>query len=820
MSSLSFSVKYLIFKDKAFLNNKNKNFSSFGKYLELILKEEIFKYLIENDKTGKCFHFISFAIKKYFDKKENKENKESESAIKLKHTERAKKMIDLITDYIQQELNKNNDNENEEREPKSKELFKERLISFLSSILNINPKDLTNYITNKIDICDFFLKKCSLRKCVLKPLDEKEPFCLNNQSKGAVYKVILCILKNFINEGDNNLYTKIIEMLDQYHMLGFWKTYNVRNWELESRDIQKAKYVGLKNMTSTCYLNSIIQQLFMIQMFRETIMKIENPFKNNVLYELQLLFSALKIYEFPYYSPESFVISNNLNFHEQMDADEFYGNLIDKIENDIKRIYSNKALSKSEGKDPEGDQKESKNETYKYKDVLNYFFGIKVLDELLFVDCGHKRYNEFCYNNIQLEIKEFNNIYESLKNYFRTEVMDGDNKINCEQCNIKRTCHKHLLLKSLPNNLVISLKRFEFDYDIMSKCKLNKYFEFPHVLDVKDYLIENHTEENTVYELTGITIHFGYSDFGHYYDLIKGPDNKWYKFNDINITEFREEDIPKEAFGDKDGNDDDSYREKESGKNNAYILIYTKKGNSTNKCDKSDLAFPPYNKYSNIKPDMIDIINFKLFKNWTKKNIFSTSYQNFILGLLKMDVGKIIDSNTEKSHSQICRIMRNEGYMKDIRENLISSSADDNNKIFQFGLRYFFNVVLRINRKSQDKTIHTNIERFKEIINIYTEIDLNKAIFILEEFSDPKIIDEYLTYSPKDSSLKDTIEIIIDSFELIYQETKDESDDSALYFKFINSLLTYISNNIRLINVDNVYNLFVYIKYPISFLLT
>ena len=75
-------------------------------------------------------------------------------------------------------------------------------------------------------------------------------------------------------------------------------------------------------------------------MFRETILKINNTSKTNVLYELQLLFSALKIYELGYYDPRSFVVINNLNFYEQMDADEFYGILIDRIENDIKQLYS------------------------------------------------------------------------------------------------------------------------------------------------------------------------------------------------------------------------------------------------------------------------------------------------------------------------------------------------------------------------------------------------------------------------------------------------------------------------------------------------
>jgi hypothetical protein len=169
-----------------------------------------------------------------------------------------------------------------------------------------------------------------------------------------------------------------------------------------------------------------------------------------------------------------------------------------------------------------------------------------------------------------------------------------------------------------------------------------------------------------------------------------------------------------------------------------------------------------------------------------------------------MDVAKIIDENIEKSYYQLCRIMRNEGYLKDIKQNAISSSVNDNNKIFQFGLRYFFNVILRINRKSQDKTIQINIERFKQIINIYMEKDLNKAIFILEEFSDFNVIDEFIIYCPKENSLKDITEIVNDSFKLIYNDEKDESNDNTFYYKFINSLFTYIAHNIRQISLESI----------------
>ena len=781
--------------------NNNENLQ---KFLEIILTFDIFNYLIQNDKSGKYLNFISSIIKKNFDK----ENKIPEYIIEPKIIEQSKKIIDLIISYIKEEIQKNEEeekNENdisEEKELnklfKKKENLKEGIILYLSNILNINPQQLISYIITKVDICDFFLNKCILRKCVNKPLEEKKPFCLNNQSKGAVYKLLLNIIKKIDINYDNNLCMKIIDILDKMNKLGFWKTFNVRNWEKESKDIQKNKYIGLKNMTSTCYLNSIIQQLFMIPMFRETIIKIENPFNNNLLYELQLLFSALKIYEFPYYSPRSFVLANNLNFYDQMDADEFYGTLIDKIENDIKKIYSKESNCEEK---KENINNYNRNEIYKYKNLFNYFFGIKVIDELQFVDCGHKRFNEFCYNNIQLEIKDFSNIYDSFKNYFKTEVMDGDNKINCEQCKAKRTCHKQLLLKTLPNILVISLKRFEFDYNTMMKYKLNKYFEFPLKLDMKDYLIENHLEKNTEYELTGITIHFGVSDFGHYYDIIKSQNNKWYKFNDMNVSEFKEDDIPKEAYGEKDYSEDDSYKEKENGRNNAYILFYTKKNNIIDEKNKIDLALPPYNKYSNLKNDIISVINSKLYKSWIIKNIFSTSYQNFVVDILEMDLTKIIDTtHITKNQKYINNNIENKDD-KDKDNNILININNNNEKIFQFGLRYYYNIILRISRKSQDKYI---FEKFKEIINNYIANDINKAKYILEEFSINEIIEEFLVYCPNKDSANDCVDIIHNSIDLIYRKETNFLNEYSTIYLFFNTMICFIGKRFWTANLENV----------------
>ena len=78
-------------------------------------------------------------------------------------------------------------------------------------------------------------------------------------------------------------------------------------------------------------------------------------------------------------------------------------------------------------------------------------------------------------------------------------------------------------------------------------------------------------------------------------------------------------------------------------KKNAYILFYTKKcENNIEELKKYELALPPYNKESNIKKEIRETINLKLYKSWIIKNIFSLWYQNFVLGLWKTHIDKKI----------------------------------------------------------------------------------------------------------------------------------------------------------------------------------
>ena len=803
--STTTNLRYNLKEDKEMENKKTNDNSNIKKFFEIILSPEIFSFLVNNQTDGSYFNLISSMIEKYINNKK-----------KIINIQNIQKDIKTIIDLIIECLNDKNKIQKEkdlgllnypyshsannqiltDNIDKNKRDFINGILLYLLRILELSQdcQPIIDYFLNSIDICDFFLKKGILNKCNHNPLySEDNPYSNFNLHK-IIFQILIFILKYLHNNNkniledkkylDDSLYIKIWQMLNRYHKLEFWK--KSKNFEMNFNDKDKKEFIGLKNMSSTCYMNSILQQFFMIPMLRETILSINSDKQDSILYQLQLTFSALKAYEFKYYDPKYFVTVSKLSFYEQMDADEYYGLLVDKLETDINSINSAK----------------------NYQTLFKYFFGIKLTDELYFIECNHKRYNESLSYNIQLEVKNYNNINDSLRNYFKTEIMSGDNKIICEECKTKRVCHKKLKLKSLPNILVISLKRFDYDYRTMTKFKLNNYFEFPFELNMSEFLInKNESQEkidnkNSLYELTGITIHFGVSDYGHYYDLIKAVNNKWYKFNDTNITEFDESEIPKEAFGDKENENNDLESEitdkaeiKEKDNKNAYILIYTKKNfkDLNNSIIKSNneyntkLIYPPYNKMSNINQDMKSYINYKMFKYWTLENLADTNYQNFILELLKLDLVKNINKEISSIHQTLIENLKSGGYLP------IKNYINTGLTIFSFGLLYFCNILLR---SPKEKNV---LNLFEEILIVYLENDPKKCIFVLEEFCNFDIIDEFIFSCNKDEVKKEIIELISNAFNNLYEFVETSEEFSKKYVnilvKYINSIIIFIEIN-------------------------
>ena len=421
------------------VRNQNINKRNFIKhYFDIVMTPEMFDYLVNNQKNISYFNLLSSIIDKYIIycqiEKKNRTIIDIDNQEEInRFNEKYNKIIDLIIKRLhnikglnkkEQDLlsfpyknpsdtNSNNLNSNIDRidDINNMLLFLLRILEFTSLMTN----SIIEYFSKKIDICDFFLLKGIFNKCNENYNNANNYISYNSDSKLIIFEIILFLLKYLEENGKNisenmypqdSLYMKIWEILNKYHKLGFWR--KNKDWEISYIDTNKKEFVGLKNMSSTCYMNSIIQQLFMIPMLRESILSIgkggEIKFDHDsILYQMQLLLASLKLYDFKYYDPEKFVLASKLSFYEQMDADEYYCQLIDTLENEISKI----------------NDKEISN---KYKNLFKYFFGIKLNDELFFKDCNHKRFNEsFCYN-IQLEVKNYTNINDSLKNYFKNSI--------------------------------------------------------------------------------------------------------------------------------------------------------------------------------------------------------------------------------------------------------------------------------------------------------------------------------------------------------------------------------------------------------------
>ncbi|CRL25236.1 Peptidase C19, ubiquitin carboxyl-terminal hydrolase 2 [Penicillium camemberti] len=357
---------------------------------------------------------------------------------------------------------------------------------------------------------------------------------MHSYTRSSLYNVV-----NLLCKQSDETYCQVLELLNTnvprdspYLEYGYNRSLMLRSPE---------GYAGLKNFSNTCYLNSLVTQLFMNIEFRDFILNlpIADQMSQKLLYETQRLFTWMQETWSKSIEPADFVKSiltydnEEIDVTVQMDVDEFYNLLFDRWEAQVL--------------DPEKKKK------------FRSFYGGQLVQQIKSMECDHISERLEPFSAIQCEIKGKATLEDSLRAYVAGEVMQGDNKYSCTSCGRHVDAVKRACLKDVPDNLIFHLKRFDFDMVHMLRSKINDEFQFPHHIDMTPYTVEHLSDpEQTIapdiFELVGVLVHTGTAESGHYYSYTlerpsSGGEANWVEFNDSDVSKFDPSTIASQCFG-------------------------------------------------------------------------------------------------------------------------------------------------------------------------------------------------------------------------------------------------------------------------------
>ncbi|XP_074132885.1 ubiquitin carboxyl-terminal hydrolase 47 isoform X5 [Sminthopsis crassicaudata] len=377
------------------------------------------------------------------------------------------------------------------------------------------------------------------------------------------------IVSEDANAADDSVQDRFIGPLPREGSVGSTNDYVNQSYSYSSiLNKSETGYVGLVNQAMTCYLNSLLQTLFMTPEFRNALYKWEfeeseeDPV-TSIPYQLQRLFVLLQT------SKKRAIETTDVTRSFGWDSSEAWQ------QHDVQELC--RVMF---------DALEQKWKQTEQADLINELYQGKLKDYVRCLECGYEGWRIDTYLDIPLVIRPygasqaFASVEEALQAFIQPEILDGPNQYFCEQCKKKCDARKGLRFLHFPYLLTLQLKRFDFDYTTMHRIKLNDRMTFPEELDMSTF-IDVEDENSLVYELFSVMVHSGSAAGGHYYACIKSfSDEQWYSFNDQHVSRITQEDI-KKTHGGSSGSRG-YYSSAFASSTNAYMLIYRLKDPSRN----------------------------------------------------------------------------------------------------------------------------------------------------------------------------------------------------------------------------------------------
>ncbi|XP_005454499.2 ubiquitin carboxyl-terminal hydrolase 17-like protein B isoform X1 [Oreochromis niloticus] len=291
------------------------------------------------------------------------------------------------------------------------------------------------------------------------------------------------------------------------------------------------KYHGLAKEGATCYLNSVLQVLFMTKDFREAVIRHTNENSQFIDQHLKALFEDLQNH-----TAKTDAIIKKLgidNVYEQHDAAEYFEKILTLTSPQASQIFHGMLAKKTAC---------CTCLTQTDIDIPFWHLPLALVDSCTDTK-GSEGYR----------------VVDGIGEFFRMTELNGENQMYCDQCDGKVDATTNDGMKNHPDVLLLLLKRFEFSYHDMSYVKINCAVEVPYTLQIPD---------SQTYELYAVVDHVGDLRSGLYSARIKIEEehgDRWYNFDDAGVTELDYQ--PFQV---------DNTEKSES----AYLLFYRKKKNA------------------------------------------------------------------------------------------------------------------------------------------------------------------------------------------------------------------------------------------------